>query len=83
MTKVLPRRLISKKKKKKKIPLQCRRLGGSGSISGSGRSPGGVNGNPPQYSCLGNSMDRGAWWAAVHGVTKSQPDEVTEHTRVR
>ena len=41
-------------------------------IPGSGRSPGGGNGNPLQYSCLGNPMDRGAWWATVHGVTKSQ-----------
>ena len=37
-----------------------------------GRSPGEVNGNPLQYSCLENPMDRGAWWATVHGVTKSQ-----------
>ena len=44
----------------------------SGSIPGSGKSTGGGNGNPLQYSCLGNPMDRGAWWAAVHGVTKSQ-----------
>ena len=35
-----------------------------------GRSPGEGNGNPLQYSCLENSMDRGAWWAAVHGVTE-------------
>ena len=42
------------------------------SIPGSGRSPGVGNGNPLQYSCLGNPMDRGAWWAEVHGVTKSQ-----------
>ena len=35
-------------------------------------SPGGGNGNPLQYSCLENSMDRGAWWATVHGVAKSQ-----------
>ena len=41
------------------------------SIPGWGRSPGGGNGNPLQYSCLGNPMDRGAWWATVHGVTKS------------
>ena len=41
-----------------------------GSVSGSGRSPGEGNGNPPQYSCLGNPMDRGAWQATVHGVTK-------------
>ena len=36
-----------------------------------GRSPGEGNGNPLQYSCLENPMDRGAWWAAVHGVAKS------------
>ena len=56
-------------------------LGGKGSacnardpswIPGSGRSPGEGNGNPLQYSCLKNSMDRGAWWAIVHGITKSQ-----------
>ena len=39
-----------------------------GSIPGSGKSPGGGNGNPLQYSCLGNPMDRGAWRAIVHGV---------------
>ena len=39
---------------------------------GSGRSPGEGNGNPLQYSCLENPMDRGAWWATVHGVAKSQ-----------
>ena len=42
----------------------------AGSIPGSGRSGGG-HGNPLQYSCLGNPMDRGAWWATVHGVAKS------------
>ena len=41
-------------------------------IPGSGRSPGEGNGNPLQYSCLENSMDRGAWQATVHGVAKSQ-----------
>jgi len=46
--------------------------GDPGSIPGSGRSPGEENGYPLQYSCLENSMDRGAWWATVHGVTKSQ-----------
>ena len=45
--------------------------GNPGSISGSGRSRGEGNGNPLQYSCLENSMDRGAWQATVHGVTKS------------
>ena len=44
----------------------------TGSIPGPGRSPGGVNGNPFQYSCLGNTMDRGAWWATVYGFAKSQ-----------
>ena len=44
--------------------------GDPGSIPGSERSPGGRNGNPLQYSCLENSMDRGAWWATVHGVAK-------------
>ena len=43
-----------------------------GSIPGSGRSPGGEHGNPLQYSCLENPLDRGAWWATVHGVEKSQ-----------
>ena len=44
----------------------------TGSIPGSGRSPGGGNGNPFQYFCLGNPMDRGAWGAIVRRVTKSQ-----------
>ena len=44
--------------------------GDLGLISGLGRSPGGGLGNPLQYSCLENSMDRGAWWATVHGVAK-------------
>ena len=43
----------------------------AGSILGSGRSPGGEHGYPFQYSCLENPMDRGAWWATVHGVAKS------------
>ena len=46
--------------------------GDMGSISGLGRSPGEGSGNPFQYSCLGNPMDRGAWRATVHGVAKSQ-----------
>ena len=45
--------------------------GDPGSILGLGRSPGEGNGNPLQYPCLENLMDRGTWWAAVHGVTKS------------
>ena len=43
-----------------------------GSIPRPGRSPGGWHGNPLQYSCLENSMDRGAWWAIVHRVAQSQ-----------
>ena len=50
----------------------ARNAGDPGSIPGSGKSPGEGNGNPLQYSCLGNPMDRGTWWATVHGVTKSQ-----------
>ena len=46
--------------------------GDTGSIPGSGRSPGEENGNPLQYTCLENPMDRGAWWATVHGPQKSQ-----------
>ena len=46
--------------------------GDMGSIPGSGRSPGGGHGNPLQYSCLENPMDRGAWRATVYGVAKSQ-----------
>ena len=44
----------------------------TGSIPGSGRFPGGGHGKPLQYSCLENPMDRGAWWAMVHGVAQSQ-----------
>ena len=43
-----------------------------GLILESGKSPGGGSGNPLKYSCLENPMDRGAWWATVHGVAKSQ-----------
>ena len=46
--------------------------GDTGSVPGSGRSPGGGNDNPLQYSCLENSMDRGAWWATVLRVAKSR-----------
>ena len=46
--------------------------GDTGSIPGLGSSSGEGNGNPLQYSCLGNSTDKGAWWATVHGVAKSQ-----------
>ena len=46
--------------------------GDRGSIPGLGRSPGKGNGNPLQYSCLENPMDREAWWVIVHGAAKSQ-----------
>jgi len=53
----------------------------AGSIPGSGRSPGGGYDNPLQDSCLENPMDRGAWWATVHGVAKeSSTTEATYHT---
>ena len=55
-----------------------------GLISGSGRSPGRGHGNPVQSSCLENPMDRGAWWATVHGVAKSQTclSTHTAHTQI-
>ena len=53
----------------KNMPVKA---GDAGSIPGSGRYPGEGNGNPFQYSCLGNPMDRGAQWALVHGVAKNQ-----------
>ena len=49
----------------------------TGSIPGLGRSPGERNGNPLQYSCLGNPMDRGAWWAVIHKVTELDTTEAT------
>jgi len=45
-------------------------VGDAGSIPGVGRSPGGEHDNPPQYSCLENPMNRGTWWATVHGVAE-------------
>ena len=53
---------------------QCRRHKKHGSIPGSGRSPGEGHGNPLQYSCLENPMERGSWWATVHGVAQSQTE---------
>ena len=54
----------------KNLPVKAGDAGDSGLIPGSGRSPGGRNGNPLQYSCLENPMDRGDWQATVHGVTR-------------
>ena len=55
----------------KNLPASVGDPGDVGSIPGLGRSPGEGNGNPLQYSCLENSMNRGAWWARVHGVMKN------------
>ena len=55
----------------KNLPVNTGDLRDEGSIPGLGRSPGGGHGNPLQYPCLENPMDRGAWQATVHGVTKS------------
>ena len=56
----------------KNLPAKAGNERDSGLIPGSGRSPGEGNGNPLQYSCLENSMDRGAWQATVCGITKSR-----------
>ena len=53
----------------------------AGSITGSGRSPGGEHSNPLQYSCLENHMDRGVWWATVHSVIKSEMTKAPTHAR--
>ena len=53
-------------------------MGNPGLIPGSGRSPGEGNGTPLQHSCLGNPMDRGAWQATVHGVTRVGHNLVTK-----
>ena len=55
----------------KNLPANAGDTGDEGSIPGWGRSPGVGNGNLLHYSCLKNSMDRGVWWATVHGVTKN------------
>ena len=56
----------------KNSPAKAGDVGDLYSVPGSGKSLGEGNGNPLQYSCLENSMDRGAWWPTAHGVTKSQ-----------
>ena len=52
------------------LPANARNARDEDSVPGLGRSPAVGNGNPLQYSCLENPMDRGTWWAAVHGVTR-------------
>ena len=54
----------------KNVPASAGDIRDMGSIPGSGRSHGGGHGNPLQYSCLENPVDRGPWWATVHGVTR-------------
>ena len=56
----------------KNLPANAGDTGNEGLIPGLGKSPGEGNGNPLQYSCLENPMDRGAWQATVHGVKKSR-----------
>ena len=59
------------KKKKKNPPASAGDVGDTGSIPGSGRSPGGGHDSPLRYSYLENPMDKGAWWATDHRVAKS------------
>ena len=61
----------------KNLPASAGAARDMGSILGLGRSPGGGHGNPLQYSCLQNPMDRGAWQATVHRVTELDTTEVT------
>ena len=63
----------------KHLPASAGDTRDSGLIPGLGRSPGGGHGDPLLYPCLENSMDRGTWWATVHGVTKSQTRLSTQH----
>ena len=56
----------------KNLPANAEDTRDTSSIPGLGRSPGEGNGNPHQYSCLENPIDRGVWWATVHEVSKSQ-----------
>ena len=64
----------------KNLPTNAGDAGDSSLIPGLGRSPGGGNGNPLQYSCLENPIERGAWQATVHKVARSQTTEATEYT---
>ena len=66
----------------KNLPANAGDLRDTGLIPGSGRSPGGGHGNPLQYSCLENPMDRGAWQATVHRVAQSQT-LLQPHTHAR
>ena len=70
-----------KKEKKKNLPVNAAHTWVLGSFPQSGRSPGVGNGNPLQYSCLENSMDRGAWWGTVPWVHKEL--DTTEHAHIQ
>ena len=75
---VFPRGLSSKES-----ICSARDTGDAGSIPGSGRSPGEGNGHSLQYSCLGNPMDRGAWWPAVQRVTESDlTEQLNTHMKI-
>ena len=62
----------------KNLPASAGDIRDAGLIPGLGRSPGGGHSNPLRYSCLENPMDRGSWWATVHGVAREL--DMTEHT---
>ena len=64
----------------KNLPANAGDIKDVGSVSGSGRSPGGGHGNTLQYSCLENPMDRGAWWATGHVVPQLEITETTQQT---
>ena len=64
----------------KNLPARAGDAGDMGSIPGSERSSGGGNDNLLQYSCLGNSMERGAWWAIAHGIGELNVTERVAHT---
>ena len=68
----------------KNLPANSGDVKDTGSVPGLGRSPGEGHVSPLQYSCLKNPMDREAWWATIHGVTKSQTrlKRLTTHARV-
>ena len=66
----------------KNLPANAGDTRDTGSIPGSGRSPGEGNGNPLQCSCLENPVDRGPWWAIVHGIAESDMTEQLNHHQV-